>query len=303
MKHLRFLLFFAALAAVPAGAGPGRKVLSGEISGNYPATEYTVSGNAVVPPKKTLSFEAGSILRYENFSGITVRGALVCKGTPSRPVIFTSINDNLNSGTGPEPFDWNGIKAAPEARGVTLEHCVVTYSTFGINIESDATPVTLVNVSFHHNGSAAVTRGKKMMPVNENIPVSYTWPEAAPAPHAAAEPVAQLATVAPAPAVELKKEIPAEKKIPDAAVTIPAFRPSWKKPVRLAGAGVGIAGAALWLTGYLCAEHYNSLIKPGTTNALFKEYKDSWNNCVSVRNIGIGLSGLGAAGFVVTFVF
>ena len=295
MKRLRLLLFFTAFAAVSAAAAPGRKVLSGEIAGNYPAAEYTVSGNAVVPPKKTLSLAAGSILRFENFSGITVHGALVCKGTPGRPVLFTSINDDRNSGTGPEPFDWNGIKADPGARGVTMEHCVVTYSTFGVSIESEATPVTMINVSFHHNGSASVTRGKKMMPVSENIPVSYTWPEAAPAP--------QPARAARAPAEELTKEMPAEKKIPDAAVSVPATRPSWKKTILFGGAGAGIAGTALWLAGHLCAEHYDGLIKPGVLISTAGQYKDSRDNWVTVRNIGMGVFGAGAAAFAVTFVF
>ena len=295
MKCLRLLLFFAALAAVPAGAGTGPKVLSGEIAGEYPAAEYTVSGNAVVPPKKTLTFDSGSILRFESFSGITVRGFLVCKGTPGRPVIFTSVNDAQNSGTNPEPFDWNGIKAAPEARGVTLEHCVVTYSTFGINIESDATPVTMINVSFHHNGSASLTREKKMMPVSENIPVSHTWPEAAPAPHAA--------EAARTPAAELKKEMPAEKKIPAPAVPASAPLSSWKKTAKLAGAGMGIAGAALWLTGHFRAEHFDGLIKPGVTLATAEKYKNSRDNGVAVRNLGMGIFGAGAAAFAITFVF
>jgi hypothetical protein len=295
MKRRGFLLFFAALAAVSTAAAPGRKVLSGEISGNYPAAEYTVSGNAVVPLKKTLSLAAGSILRFENFSGITVRGTLVCKGTPSRPVLFTSINDDQNSGTGPEPFDWNGIKAAPEAQGVTMEHCVVTYSTFGVNIESEATPVTMINVSFHHNGSASVTREKKMMPVSENIPVSYTWPEAAPA--------ARSATAAQAPATELKKAMPAEKKIPDAAVSMPVFDPEWKKTVRTAGAGLGLAGAALWLAGHLRAEYFDGLIKPGVPLSTAGKYENSRDNWVAVRNVGMGFFGAGAAAFAITFVF
>lgn len=264
MKHLFCALAFYTLSA---NASDGPKILSGSISGSYPEAEYTVSGSAVVPPGKTLSFEAGSVLRFESFSGITVRGTLVCKGTPGRPVIFTSINDSRNSGTGPEPFDWNGIKAAPEASGVTLEHCVVTYSTFGITIESVSTSATITNVSFHHNGSASLTRGKKMMPVNENIPVSFSWQETAP----------------PRPAGE--------------------SRSAWRKPARFAGAGAGIAGAALWLTGHLCAEHFNSLIKPGVLLSTAEEYKDSRNGWVAARNAGMAIFGSGAAAFSVTLFF
>jgi hypothetical protein len=275
---------FSALAffILAANAADAPRDLSGTVSGAYPAAGYTVSGDVVVPPGKTMSLDAGAVLRFENFSGITVRGSLICKGTPSRPVIFTSQNDDQNSGTGPEPFDWNGIKAAPGAGGVVLEHCVVTYSTFGVNIESAATPVTMVNVSFHHNGSASVTREKKMMPVIENIPVSYTWPET------------------PAPKLKLKKKLLAEKKTRDAAVT---SGPSWRKPVRFAGAAVGIAGAALWLTGHVRAEHYDGLIKPGLLISTAAQYKDSRDRWVIARNAGIGVFGVGAAAFAITFVF
>jgi hypothetical protein len=284
MDHLRGLVLFPALAAACAAAAPGPRALSGELSGGFPAAEYTVAGDASVQHRKTASFEAGSILRFENFSGITVHGALVCKGTPGRPVIFTSVNDDPGSGTMPEPFDWNGIKTAPDAVNVALEHCVVTYSTFGINIESAATPVVLTNVSFHHNGTSSFTIEKKMMPVTENLPVSYDGPKAPEG---------------------LRTEKTGTKKTGEAltgrhrAFSVPA----WKNPVRISGAAVGIAGAALWLTGFLCAEHYSSLITPGTPSAQARDYKESWNSWVAVRNTGTALLGLGAAGFAVTFAF
>ena len=267
MGHLRNFVLFPALAAACAAAAPGPRALSGELSGAFPAAEYTVAGDAAVPHRKTASFEAGSILRFENFSGITVHGALVCKGTPSRPVIFTSVNDGPGSGTMPEPFDWNGIKAGPDALNVALEHCVVTYSTFGITVESSATPVVLTNVSFHHNGSSALMIEKKMMPVTENMPVSFTGPKAPKGGHGAFS------------------------------------GPAWKKPARISCAAAALGGAALWLTGFLCAEHYNGLITPGTSVAQANDYKESWNSWVAVRNTGTALFGLGAAGFAVTFAF
>ena len=285
MKRIPLSLLFIAFAGGPASYALAQKVLTGDVSGDHPAAEYAIRGDLCVLPGKTLSFKAGSILRFESFSGIMVKGALVCKGTPGQPVLFTSANDVPNTGTAPDAFDWNGIKVTPEAIGLTLEQCIIAYSTFGLAIESTATPVSLTNVTFHHNGSASFTCGKKMMPVTENIPLSFNQP------------------------VIETKPAPAHRSIAKKAgnnttgknSTVP--EPAWKKPVRIAGIGAAIAGGALWLTGYLCAEHYNSLIKPGTPNALVKEYKNSWNSWVSVRNIGIGLFGLGAAGFTVTFVF
>jgi hypothetical protein len=284
MGHLRSIILFPAFAAACAAAAPGPRTLSGELFGVFPVAEYTVAGDAAVPRSKTASFEAGSILRFENFSGITVHGSFVCKGTPGRPVIFTSVNDNPGSGTMPEPFDWNGIKAGPDALNVALEHCVVTYSTFGITIESSATPVVLTNVSFHHNGSSSLMIEKKMMPVTENMPVSFTGPKAPEVPRPGKT---------------------GTKKTGEASIgghgTFSG--PAWKKPVRISCAASAMGGAALWLAGFLCAEHYNGLITPGTSMAKADDYKKSWNSWVAVRNTGTALFGLGAAGFAVTFVF
>ena len=277
-RTVQTLLFFAFAGGLCINAC-AQKYLTGELSGKYPAGEYFVSGNIYVLPKTTLAFAAGSKLLFDNFTGIVVRGALVCKGTPGQPILFTSsIKDIPDAGTAAKPFDWNGIKVTAEASGITLEHCVVAYSTYGLNIESNITPVTITNVVLHDNGSASFSRGKKMMQVNENIPFSFNWPE----------------TATPAFDKNAVKEAGKKDLRP---------KPAWKKTVRIAGISAAIAGGALWLTGYLRAEHYNSLIKPGTPIAMYKEYKDSWNSWVSVRNIGIGLSGLGAAGFAVTFVF
>ena len=286
MKRILLSLLFTAFAGCPLSGAPAQKVLTGDVSGDHPAGEYIVSGNVCVLPKTTLSFAAGSILRFDNFTGIVVRGALVCKGTPERPIVFTSANDVSNTGTAPEAFDWNGIKVTPGAAGITLEQCLITYSTFGLNIESDAVPVSLKNVTFHHNGSASFTCGKKTMPVTENIPVSLNRPETE-------------TTLTPAGKSIAKK---AGKKTTGKDIAVP--EPAWKKTVRFPGAGAAIVGGALWLTGHLLAEHYNTLMmKPGTPLAVGNGYKNSRDGWMTARNIGIGLFCGGAVAFAVTFVF
>jgi hypothetical protein len=151
--------------------------LTGAISGNYPADQYLISGDIAVPRGMTLSFAPGSVLRFGEYNGIEVHGRFVCKGTPQQPIIFTSANDVSRAATLPEAFDWNGIKVAPEAAGISLEQCTIAYSTFGLNVESNATPVLLKNVAFLHNGSASLTREKKMIPVQETSLITLHWPE------------------------------------------------------------------------------------------------------------------------------
>jgi hypothetical protein len=155
----------------------------------------------------------------------------------------------------------------PEASGIRLEYCAVAYSTFGLDIESAATPVSLREVVFRHSGTASITRERRTLSLRENLPVSFAWPETA-------------------------------------AATQPAKPAAWKGPVRITGAVAAVAGGALWLTGHLRAEHFNSLmIRPGTPLTTGNDYKDTRDSWVTVRNLGIGLFGLVAAGFVVTFVF
>lgn len=177
MKTFLKLFFFLAVIGGVASGALAQKQLAGEISGNYQAGEYRISGDVVVLPRTTLSFAPGSVLRFENYTGITVQGRFVCKGTPQQPVVFTSAHDVPHTRTMPEAYDWNGIKVTFEADTVSLEHCTIAYSTFGLNIESNATQVSIKNVAFIHSGSASLTRGKKTIPVQETTPVSFTWPE------------------------------------------------------------------------------------------------------------------------------
>ncbi len=177
MKTFLRLFFPLVLIGGVTNGALAQKQLTGEISGNYQAGEYLISGDVVVIPKTTLSFAPGSVLRFENYAGITVQGRFVCNGTPQQPVVFTSAHDVPHTKTMPDAYDWNGIKVTFEADSISLEHCTIAYSTFGLNIESNATQVSLKNIAFIHNGSASLTRGKKLIPVQETTPVSFNWPE------------------------------------------------------------------------------------------------------------------------------
>jgi len=179
MKTFSRLFFSLVFACSVCSGAMAQKQLAGEISGNFQAGDYLISGDVVVLPKTTLSFAPGSMLRFESYAGIIVQGRFVCNGTSQKPIVFTSASDVPRTKTVPEAFDWNGIKVSFEAESVSFEHCTIAYSTFGLNIESNATPVSIKNVAFIHNGSSSLTRGKKNMPVQETMPISFNWPETA----------------------------------------------------------------------------------------------------------------------------
>ncbi|MGA2508090.1 MAG: hypothetical protein ABSF80_11520 [Chitinispirillaceae bacterium] len=177
MKIFLRLFFSLVLIGGVTNGALAQKQLTGEISGNYQAGEYLISGDIVVLPKTTLSFAPGSVLRFMNYTGIMVQGRFVCNGTPQQPVVFTSVHDVPHTKTMPDAYDWNGIKVTYEAESISLEHCTIAYSTFGLNIESNTTQVSLKNIAFIHNGSASLTRAKKLILVQETTPVSFNWPE------------------------------------------------------------------------------------------------------------------------------
>lgn len=281
-----------------------QKYLTGELSGNYPADEYIVSGNIHVLPKTRLTFDPGCILRFENYTGIVVRGELICLGSSLKPVVFTSSRDIPSTRTMPEAFDWNGIKVTSESDGITLENCVIAYSTFGLNIESNATPVSIKEIKFNNNGSASLTREKKMMPVTENQGVSFVWPEIQQV-KAMPDTMEKDSAAAPQPNKKTKKTAKKEYAKPKGA---------WKQPVRITFGSTAAVGGILWLSGYLQSgkylnqrEHvYDHFVKGTTTNVVDPNWKNAdknYRNWVNIQNLGIGLFSVGAIGFSVTFFF
>jgi hypothetical protein len=284
MRWFAQLLFAILIAAGCGSEALAQKYLTGELAGTYPAGEYSISGNIYVLPKTTLTFEAGCILRFDNFTGIIVRGTLVCKGTAEEPVILTSSRDLAKGHSAAEAFDWNGVKVTEEAQGATLEYCTISYSTFGLNVESAATPVSLKEIIFKSNGSASLTREKKMLAIVDNVPVNQTWPEAG--------------SIQPPDTVRIDSLRPPK----------PSMHPKWVKPARIGCGVLAVGGCALWIGGHLTAQKYDqkaqeqSKIVP-TNRDLVNSYVTSRNNAVTVRNIGLGLFGAGLIGFGVTFLF
>ncbi len=144
-----------------------KQTLSGDISGTFGPDVYRVTETVTVPSGKSLTFDAGSELFFEPFTGIVVKGSLIINGTQDSPVRLTSIRDTGIGDGSPEPFDWNGIEVQETAEQVSLQYLSISHSVFGINIKAARTKVRIQNALFNNNGYASVVR------VGENSAVVY----------------------------------------------------------------------------------------------------------------------------------
>jgi hypothetical protein len=267
----------------------GQRYLTGELSGVYPADDYIITGNIHVLPRTSLRFEPGTTLRFENFTGIVVRGKLICKGTILRPIRFTSSRDILSSPIMPESFDWNGIKITPEASMVCLEFCTISYSTTGVEIALKTTPVILKEVTFHHNGSNALIREREQIPADENVPVSYQW-----LPSTDDSSALDDSVVVPTP------NAPSVKK----AHAKPARPPiQWKKPVLCATGGLTIAGGLFSGAAYGLAYKYSRDYRHEKDPDLKRPLADKRDNWLNASAIGLAVTCVSAVGFTLTYIF
>jgi hypothetical protein len=300
MKSARLSLLIYLLVSGAGSYCHAQTYLTGEISGIYSIGEYVITGNIYVLPKTTLTFEAGSILRFENFTGIVVRGELICKGTPQQPISFTSSRDIKSSQSKPEAFDWNGIKVTPEATGLALEYCTIAYSTFGITIESSSTPVSIKEISFHNTGSASMTRERKMMMISENMPISFTWPEQS-------SNMSSTTSNTPSSTTNTKVNF----TVTDSAThptqhSTPVKSGQWKKGTRITTGSIAVLGGIMAITGQFLYAYYDdkySNLNDPNQGDMKKSFRQNRYNSGVVRGIGLGVLGIGAAGFAITFFF
>ncbi len=157
----------------------GNEIVEGSITTNTTWTSdkiYELKGRVVVDNGATLTIQAGTIIKGQEGSGanasalVIARGAKIeAIGTPSQPIIFTSVLDNIEigqtSGTNLTKTDngkWGGLIIlgyAPISAGdgdteTQIEGfpATETYGTFGGSVANDNSG-TLSYISIRHGGS------------------------------------------------------------------------------------------------------------------------------------------------------
>lgn len=146
------------LAVQASPAGSFEDTLSGVLTKDLQPRRYVVVGNLYVPPGATIRIGKGTVLLFQNFTGLHVQGTLLANGTANSPIVFTSKNDhdwNPSSNVEAAPFDWDGIDIDQASTGTELSQCSVRFSVYGIKSQTDY--FRLKNVRFAMNGKADLT--------------------------------------------------------------------------------------------------------------------------------------------------
>ncbi len=261
--------------------------LTGELSGSYPASEYIITGNIHVLPDSTLEFARGTVLYFEPFTGVVVRGTFRCIGTENEPVTFTSSKEREGRAAG-QAFDWGGIKVEREAKSICISNARLSFSTFGIDIVSDSTEARLENVVWQQNGYSNLSRGGTFVQGSLDTAGSYYWRGFARA--------VEVAEAEPAPSASqtVSKEPPAAKER------------NWSLPVRIALGVVGLSAAVVSGYAFYKSEYYYEKYDSSRDPAVFSPSQVAGYRRKSERHqiyawVGMGIALAGGSGIGVSF--
>ena len=152
--------------------------ISGEITANttwYANKIYVLNGKVIVKNQATLTIEPGTIIKGKQGDGLNASALIIAKnakikaiGTPTNPIIFTSVLDNIElgqkTGTNLDERDvqkWGGLIVLGNAKvsdkvGDTEGHIEgipadADYGTYGGNNNNDNSGI-LKYVSIRHGG-------------------------------------------------------------------------------------------------------------------------------------------------------
>ena len=246
------------LSAVSARAEE-RRFLSGGVSGVLPSGEYIVKSAIAVRQGEALTLSAGTVLYFEQFTGIEVFGELSAEGTPAAPVVLTSVSDTGGAAQG---FDWNGVDVGGPSAVIRMRHARVVNSVYGVKIREFSASAEFERVIFRNNGYASLMRGGQEIPLAAGEPFSAEWN--APDPHTA--------------------------KAGNSGAKNAKRTPKDKKRVVFGVAGTGVAAAGL----AVCAVNLSQM--HGNFKRYDKE-DGSYKSAIYKKNISLNatMSGVGAA--------
>jgi hypothetical protein len=263
------------LSSAASTRADGRQILSGGVSGVLPFGEYVVKSAITVRQGETFTLLAGTVLYFEQFTGIEVFGELSIDGTPAAPVVLTSVSDTGGAAQG---FDWNGVDVGGPSAVIRMRHARVVNSVYGVKIREFSASAEFEQVIFRNNGYASLMRGGQEIPLAAGEPFSAEW-NAAPKPQSA-------------------------KAVGNGGAKNAKRPPKDKKRVAFGVAGTGVAAAGLTLCAVNLSQMHNNFKRydreDGSHKATIYREKISLNTTMSgvgAAVVGVGLACVGITVF------
>ncbi len=93
---------------------------------------YLVHNYAYVDSGAVLTIEAGTTVHFHRNSGLFIKGTLLVKGTPEKPVVFKG--DRSESSYSNLPDQWNGIILFSGSHDNNIDHAIIKNANIGLQV-------------------------------------------------------------------------------------------------------------------------------------------------------------------------
>lgn len=176
MVGRRLYLIFVFLYMLVLG-GYAQQVWHGKLTGDTKwSGEIVVDGDIIVPANLSLNIEPGTKIKIKPNTDVTssgkdkskveiyLYGSLICNGTPTNKIIFTSDSKN------PKMSDWYGIILKNKKGTNIIDNTIVEYAYAGLTIINCS--AVIKNSIFRYNYYAGISAELRSTPFIQNCVIT-----------------------------------------------------------------------------------------------------------------------------------